>query len=136
MTSSSETTQTPTRRGGRWWGPVLTLVAAVAVSGLSLLGVMQIGHTLKQGGWTVAGSGPALVTEGLEDGFEGRGRTNVTLAVTDTQHEVGEAEFAGRVEAVIDRVTGDPALQVTSSLGWSVGLRSRRTMSATTGAPC
>lgn len=99
----------------------MTLAVAFVLSGLSMLGVMQIEQTLKEGGWTVAGSGPAIVTEGLSEGFEGRGRTNVTLAVTDTRHEVGDPEFNERVQPVIERVTADAALEVTSTVGWLSG---------------
>ncbi len=105
----------------RNWGAVVTLAVAFVLSGLSMLGVMQIEQTLKEGGWTVAGSGPAIVTEGLSEGFEGRGRTNVTLAVTDTRHEVGDPEFNERVQPVIERVTADAALEVTSTVGWLSG---------------
>lgn len=121
MKSILGTKETPTPSSGRWWGSVPTLLIAFTLAGVAMLGALQVEHTLKQGGWTVAGSGPAAVTAGLEDGFEGRGRTNVTLAVTDTQHEVGSPEFADRVEPVIERVSGDASLEVTSSLGWSSG---------------
>ncbi|WP_343898709.1 MMPL family transporter [Corynebacterium glaucum] len=119
--SRAEGMETSKQSVNRHWGAVVTLAVAFVLSGLSMFGVMQIGQTLKEGGWTVAGSGPAIVTEGLSEGFEGRGRTNVTLAVTDTRHEVGDPEFNERVQPVIERVTTDPALEVTSSVGWLSG---------------
>ena len=121
MTSRAEGMETSKQSVHRNWGAVVTLAVAFVLSGLSMLGVMQIEQTLKEGGWTVAGSGPAIVTEGLSEGFEGRGRTNVTLAVTDTRHEVGDPEFNERVQPVIERVTADAALEVTSTVGWLSG---------------
>ena len=121
MTSRAEGMETSKQSVNRHWGAAVTLAVAFVLSGLSMLGAMQIEQTLKEGGWTVTGSGPAIVTEGLSEGFEGRGRTNVTLAVTDTRYEVGDEQFAERVEPVIERATTDPALKVTSSVGWLSG---------------
>ena len=71
MTTRAEGMETSKQSVNRHWGAAVTLAVAFVLSGLSMLGAMQIEQTLKEGGWTVTGSGPAIVTEGLSEGVRG-----------------------------------------------------------------
>ncbi|GGY01248.1 MMPL family transporter [Streptomyces djakartensis] len=82
-------------------------------------GATQLADALSGGGWYVTGSDSATAAQRVTRGFEGRGATSVTLVVKDTRYDRGDPDFDKRVRGVVDRVTRDPGLKVTSSYGYT-----------------
>ncbi|MFF3767036.1 MMPL family transporter [Streptomyces sp. NPDC001922] len=82
-------------------------------------GATQLADALSGGGWYVTGSDSAAAAQRVTRGFEGRGKSSLTLVVRDTRHERGDPVFETRVRGVVDRVTRDRGLDVSGSYGWT-----------------
>ncbi|MDR0416071.1 MAG: hypothetical protein LBH76_01895, partial [Propionibacteriaceae bacterium] len=75
----------------------VTVAAALSATLLAVLGAGQVQGLLKEGGWTVAGTGPDIVDTELRRGtFTGANATTVVLVVQDTFHTADDPEFHSR----------------------------------------
>ncbi|MFD2090670.1 MMPL family transporter [Blastococcus deserti] len=99
----------------RWTVLVLwvLVLATAAVVGRPLPGL------LSGGGWYVHGSQSQQAVEAVREGFLARGATAVTLLVHDERNTADEPEFADRVRAVTDDLTGRDELEVSGTYGWA-----------------
>jgi RND superfamily putative drug exporter len=100
----------------------MIVVAALLLTMVASQGAGRVDDQLKEGGWTVPGTGPDVLDRALKSGrFAGLGATMVVLVVQDTQHTAADPEFAARVGGVVNRVAGDEALSVSSWVGYTSG---------------
>jgi putative drug exporter of the RND superfamily len=90
---------------------VALVVAAVVGAPLPTL--------LSGGGWAVKGSDSAIVEQQLQDGFVGRGASNVTVIVHDRWYDAGQPGFEKRVTDALNKVRRNDTLDVRSSVGYS-----------------
>lgn len=105
------------RQIGRWRWPI----TGAWLVGLVVAGVVSVPlpGLLSGGGWSVDGSDSALVQAALEDGFTGRGSSDVLVVVVDERYDHDEPSFAQRVTGVMEDVSADPDLQVRDRVGFS-----------------
>jgi len=101
----------------RWRWPITAawLVALVIGGAVSA----ELPSLLSGGGWAVEGSDSAAVEKALQDGFVGRGRSNVTVVVHDGWYTQDQPGFASRVNEVFREVADNPELKVDSRVGWA-----------------
>lgn len=97
------------------------VLAGVWVLLLGIAGALSapLPSLLSGGGWTVPGSDSAHVAAALEDGFEGRGPSSVTIVVHDQWYDATQPGFAPRVARVVEEVAADPDLDVRSQVGYT-----------------
>lgn len=100
---------------GRW------VVTAGWIGGLVVAAVISapLPQLLSGGGWSVAGSDSAAVAAELQDGFVGRGASDITVVVHDRWYTDAQPGFDKRVRRVLADVRGDPALHAVSRVGYS-----------------
>jgi len=100
----------------RWPLAVLWLVL-VGVAGVS---AVSIDSVLSGGGWYAPGSqSQRAAAELAAADLIGRGHTAIALVVHDSGHVAGEPAFEARVRQVVDAVTHDATLRVSSHHGWT-----------------
>lgn len=88
---------------------------------IGMTGAAQAESTFQEGGWEIAEAAPFKLAKELENGFVGRDTSSIVLEITDERFTSDDDEFEQRTQEVVQKITDDSRLKVSSHVGYADG---------------